>query len=60
MLRLLLLLIAKNNWEIDQMDVIATFLNLEFDHEIYIWLFLGLEENPNPVYLLNKILYGMK
>ncbi len=36
-IRLLLSLAAKNDWEIGQMDAITAFLNLEVDHEIYIW-----------------------
>jgi len=35
-------------------------LNSELDHEIYMWLSLGSEEDPNRVYLLNMVLYGMK
>ncbi len=42
------------------MDAITAFLNSELDHEIYIQSPLGSEEDPNRVYLLNKVLYGIK
>lgn len=50
---------ARNNWEIEQMDVKTAFLYGTLDKEVYVEMPTGHEE-PNMVCKLNKALYGLK
>lgn len=66
-LRMLLALAARNQWEIDQMDVVTAFLNPPINEEIFMtlpegtdWLEPKLVSSRNTVCKLNKALYGLK
>ncbi len=50
---------ARNDWEIEQMDVKTAFLYGDLDDEVYVEMPTGFEE-PNRVCKLNKALYGLK
>lgn len=50
---------ARNDWEIEQMDVKTAFLYGALDDEVYVEMPTGFEQ-PNKVCKLNKALYGLK
>lgn len=60
--RLILAYAAFKNWEVHHMDVNTTFLNGEFEEEVYVAQPEGFvdKENPNMVLKLRKALYGLK
>uniref|UniRef100_A0A5S6QMP8 Reverse transcriptase Ty1/copia-type domain-containing protein n=1 Tax=Trichuris muris TaxID=70415 RepID=A0A5S6QMP8_TRIMR len=59
-LRLLLALAVQNDFDVNQMDVVTTFLNPSLKEEIYMELPEGVE-GQKPVYCrLNKSIYGLK
>ena len=50
---------ARNDWEIEQMDVVTAFLYGVLDEDVYVEMPTGFEE-PGKVCKLNKALYGLK
>ena len=50
---------ARNNWEVEQMDVKTAFLYRDLEDKVYIKIPTGFEQ-PNMVYKLNKALYSLK
>jgi len=61
-IRTLFALIASEDWECEQMDVVTAFLNGDLDEDIYMHIPEGLKtaENEDRVCKLNKALYGLK
>jgi hypothetical protein len=67
---ILFALAAKNNWEIEQIDVVTAFLNLALQEEVYIELPKGYTipkshtipctSGGKVAYRLRKCLYGLK
>jgi Reverse transcriptase (RNA-dependent DNA polymerase) len=61
LIRLLLAIAAKLNWEIHQMDVKSAYLNGNLKEDIYLQEPKGFESgNPGHVWHLLKTLYGLK
>ena len=62
MVRILLVLAAKFDLELDQMDVRTAFLNAELKEDIYLKQPAGFEDHEHPdwVWKLDKALYGLK
>jgi hypothetical protein len=58
--RLLLSLATKNDWEINQLDAVITFLNSQMDREIYIWLLKDYEISSGMIYKMKLAFYNMK
>ena len=59
--RLLLRLVAANNWEMYQMDVNNAFLHGDLEEEVYMKIPPGYRHtHPNKVCRLRKSLYGLK
>jgi hypothetical protein len=59
-MKLLLALVAQNDWYTFQLDVKSAFLNGVLNEEIYVEQPAGFENSTNKVYLLKKALYGLK
>ncbi|KRX86071.1 Retrovirus-related Pol polyprotein from transposon TNT 1-94 [Trichinella pseudospiralis] len=59
-LRYLLSLAAKYNLEVNQMDVVTAFLNLNLNEEIYMELPTGVGDENNKYCRLRKSIYGLK
>lgn len=61
-IRTLLAIVATEDWECEQMDVVTAFLNGDLDEDIYMHIPEGLKtsENESKVCKLNKALYGLK
>ena len=61
-LRVLLALVAENDWELHSMDVKTAFLNGELEEEIFMEYPEGVEEIPEPGYAcrLIKAIYGLR
>jgi len=59
---MLLVLAAIHDWEIDQMDVVITFLNPEVDRDVYMAMPDGVEAPAGGPWVckLRKSLYGLK
>ncbi len=57
---MILALAAKNNWEVDLVDVVTAFLYADVKEEIYMEQPIGFAEEGNDIYLLLKALYGLK
>lgn len=60
--RILLIIAAHKNWEVDQMDVDCAYLNAPLDKPVYMHIPPGIdiEHAPGQVFKLNKALYGLK
>lgn len=60
--RLLLAIAAKNEWEVHHLDVKSTFLNGELREEVYVLQPEGFEKkgDERKVYRLLKALYGLR
>jgi len=59
-LRMMLALVATDDWEIDQMDVVTAFLNPKVDCDVYMAQPEGIESGEPRVCKLRKSLYGLK
>ena len=61
-LRVLIALAAQFDWELDQMDVVGTYLNatLPNDKVLYIDPIPGLHDSSNKVHRVVKSLYRLK
>ena len=61
-IRIVVALVAKNKWPIQQMDVVTTFLNSVLDEEIYMEIPNGFPgaRDPTKVCRINRALYGLK
>ena len=61
-LRVLLALVAENDWELHSMNVKMAFLNGELEEEIFMEIPEGVEEiaNPGYAYRLIKAIYGLR
>lgn len=61
-LRVILALVAENDWELHSMDVKTAFLNGELEEEIFMEYPEGVEEKPEPGYAcrLLKAIYGLR
>ena len=61
-IRVLLTLAVQHDWEIDQVDIIAAYLNAELEEEVYMEpLHMVLSNNDRwKVCRLHKGLYGLK
>jgi len=59
-LRMMLAFTVIHDWEIDQMDVVTTFLNSKVDGDVYMALPQGIESGEPQVCKLRKSLYGLK
>jgi len=57
---MMLALTAIYDWEIEQMDVVTTFLNPKVDGDVYMALPQGIEVDKPQVCKLRKSLYGLK
>jgi len=60
MLRTLLTLANRYCWHIHQMDVKSAFLNGDLENEIFMRIPPGVEAKEEQVWLLHKVLYGLK
>jgi hypothetical protein len=58
--RLLLSLTAKNDWEINQLNVMIAFLNSQMDREIYIWPLKDYEILPDMICKVKLAFYSIK
>ena len=60
-LRVLVALVAENDWELYSMDVKTVFLNGELEEEVFMQCLEGLDEVPGPGYAcrLIKAIYGL-
>jgi len=47
-------------WHIHQIDIKLAFLNRELENEIYIKILPGADTKEGQVWLLHKVLYGLK
>jgi len=61
-IRTLLAIVATQDWECEQMDVVTAFLNGDLHEDIYMHIPQGLQtaESEGKVCKLNKALYGLK
>ena len=61
-LRVLLALVAENDWELHSMDVKTAFLNGKLEEEVFMECPEGLDEVPGPGYAcrLIKAIYGLR
>ena len=59
-LHMMLTLAAIHDWEIDQIDVVTTFLNPKVDGHVYMALLQGIKSGEPQVCKLRKSLYGLK
>ena len=59
-LRIVLSIAAILNWEIEQVDVVGTYLNAELDEDIYMRQPDGFDDGTGRVCKLLKGLYGLK
>ena len=59
-LRLILAIVAAEDYELHQMDVETAFLNAKVEEDLYMRVPEGVEAPPNTVCKLNKALYGIK
>jgi hypothetical protein len=59
-IRLLLSLAAKYDWEINQLNAVTIFLNSQMDREIYMWLLKDYEALSGMVCKVKLAFYGMK
>jgi len=59
-LRTLLTLANRYRWHIHQMDVKSAFLNRDLENEIFMKIPPGVEAKEGQVWLLHKVLYGLK
>ena len=59
-IRLILALVARDDLELEQLDVKTTFLHEELEEVIYMDQPLGFVEGKNKVCLLERSLYGLK
>ena len=57
---MLLALANRHDWHVHQMDVKSAFLNRDLDNEIFMKIPPGAEEKHREVWLLHKVLYGLK
>ncbi|XP_039050208.1 uncharacterized protein LOC120191304 [Hibiscus syriacus] len=56
--RVLLILIVNEDWELHQLDIKKVFLNGNLEEEVYIRLYLGMEEASPPVTNVTKVVEG--
>lgn len=61
-IRIILALVAQNNWDLHQIDVVTTFLNGTVNEDILMEILEGFPEagNPSKVCKLKRALYGLK
>nr|GEU40886.1 retrovirus-related Pol polyprotein from transposon TNT 1-94 [Tanacetum cinerariifolium] len=58
--RIILAIVAQNQWKIYQFDVKSAFLNGDLKEEVYVTQPPGFESKTGKVLRLNKALYGLK
>lgn len=60
-IRLLLSIVASNNWHIYQLDINTAFLHGDLEEEVYMKVPPSLKfSNINIIYKLNRSIYGLK
>jgi len=59
-LRTLLVLVNRHRWHIQQMDVKSAFLNGDLNKETFMHIPEGVNSKEGEVWLLHKVLYGLK
>jgi hypothetical protein len=59
-LRMLLAQVAKQDLELEQLDVTTAFLNDFLEEEVLVHQATGVADEPSMVWMLKKSLYGLK
>ncbi len=58
--KIMYVIIAVNDWKIEQMNVKTTFLYEKILEDVYVVQFTNFEQNVNQICKLNKTLYNLK